>query len=444
MIDLAGWGNYPTLSTDLLTVRAAAGVRDFMGARSGLIARGAGRAYGDAAIGAQSTLSVLGLNRMRRFDPATGLLTVESGVTIADILTTFAPRGFFLKVVPGTKFVTVGGAIAADIHGKNHHRDGGFGNILESFRLALPGNQTVTCSPSENPELFRATLGGMGLTGVILEATIRLFPIETGWLRQQTRVADNLDAAITELQNSASSTYSVAWIDCLARGRSLGRSLIYAAEHATPREKEDLGGDLEVFPAARRAHLSAPHRFPAWLLNRTSVTAFNELYFRRGAARAGKPSLVHWDPFFFPLDAIANWNRIYGRRGFLQHQCVIPLDRARPVLTEILDRVSRRGSVSFLAVLKQLGEGGGALSFPLRGFTLAMDFPVTDTVFSFLDEIDALVVNAGGRLYLAKDARQSRATFETGYPELQRLRDIRRQIGGTEWMASHLSTRLGI
>jgi decaprenylphospho-beta-D-ribofuranose 2-oxidase len=444
MIDVAGWGNYPTISTELLTPRTPVSVHDFFGGRSGLIARGGGRAYGDAAIGAKFTLSSLSLSRMRYFDPATGLLTVESGVVIADILATFAPRGFFLKVVPGTKFATVGGAIAADIHGKNHHRDGGFGNVLESFRLALPGNETVTCSHSENYELFRATLGGMGLTGVILDATIRLFSIETGWLRQETRVADNLDAAITELENNASNRYSVAWIDCLARGRSLGRSLIYSADHATRHEKEDLGADLKTFPAAHRAHASVPDLFPAWLLNRTSVKAFNEVYFRRGATRAGKPSLVHWDPFFFPLDSIANWNRIYGRRGFLQHQCVIPLDRARAVLTEILDRVSLRGSVSFLAVLKQLGESGGAISFPLRGYTLAMDFPVTDTIFTFLDEIDKLVVDAGGRLYLAKDARQSRSTFESGYPELQLLRDIRRQTGGTERLASHLSKRLGI
>jgi decaprenylphospho-beta-D-ribofuranose 2-oxidase len=444
MIGLAGWGNYPRVSTELLTPRAPVDGQELFGERSGVIARGNGRAYGDAAIGAQFTLSSLGLNRMHAFDPATGRLTVEAGVMIADILATFASRGFFLKVVPGTKFVTVGGAIAADIHGKNHHRDGGFGNILESFRLVLPGGETITCSRSENAELFQATLGGMGLTGVILDATIHLFPIETGWLRQQTRVADNLDAAITELGNNVSTTYSVAWIDCLASGASLGRSLIYSAEHATRREKDILGADLSTFQAVRHARAPVPDLVPSWLLNRTSVRAFNEMYFRRGAAREGKPSLVHWDPFFFPLDAVANWNRIYGRRGFVQHQCVIPLDRARRVLPEILDRVSRRGSVSFLAVLKQLGEGSGVISFPLRGYTLAMDFPVTDTLFTFLDEIDRLVVDAGGRLYLAKDARQSRATFESGYSGLGRLRDTRRQTGGTKRLVSHLSARLGI
>ena len=444
MIDLGGWGNYPRFPTELVEPRTPADAENLLAGRSGLIARGNGRAYGDAGIGERSTLSSRGLNRMRAFDPQTGLLTVEAGVLIADVLATFASRGFFLKVVPGTKFVTIGGAIAADVHGKNHHRDGGFGDNLESFGLALASGETVTCSRSQNPELFAATTGGMGLTGVILEATIRLMPIETAWLRQQTTVAGNLDTAISELEKSASATYSVAWIDCLARGASLGRSLIYSAEHATLDDKDRLRPDLEPFPALNRGRLSVPAPLPSFILNRASVMAFNELYFRRGASRAGAESLVHWDPYFFPLDRIGNWNRIYGRRGLLQHQCVIPLDRARGVIGEILDRVSRRGSASFLAVLKLLGDSHGTISFPLRGYTLAMDFPVTETLFSFLDELDELVVGAGGRIYLAKDARQSRATFEAGYPGLAVLRDIRRQMPGGERLVSRQSARLGI
>ncbi|UGX99936.1 FAD-binding oxidoreductase [Bradyrhizobium quebecense] len=443
-IRLSGWGNYPKASTKLLEPPTPAAARDALLGRSGVVARGAGRAYGDAAIGTQATISSRGLSRMRRFDTATAQLTVEAGVTIADILAAFELRGFFLRVVPGTKFVTVGGAIAADVHGKNHHRDGGFGNIVDSFRLALPGGEIVSCSRSENAALFAATLGGMGLTGMILEATLRLLPIETAWLRQDTRVAGNLDAAIDQLEGNASSTYSVAWIDCLARGAALGRSLVYLAEHATRRDIDRLGPDLAPFPSPRTQLLSVPELFPGWLLNGTSMRVFNELYFRRGAAHQGKQRLVHWDPYFFPLDAISDWNRIYGRRGFVQYQCVIPLERARRVLADILDRVSRRGDASFLAVLKQLGDGGGPMSFPLRGYTLTMDFPVSDTLFAFLDQLDALVVDAGGRLYLAKDARQSRATFESGYPGLAALRDIRQQTGANTRLASHLSARLGI
>jgi len=292
--------------------------------------------------------------------------------------------------------------------------------------------------------LFAATIGGMGLTGVILEATIQLRRIETGWLRQETRVANDLDSAIAELESSASATYSVAWIDCLARGASLGRSLIYSAEHATRDDKDTLRPDLEPFPTVSQMRLSVPGLFPSWLFNRTSVKAFNELYFRQGASKAGVQSLVHWDSYFFPLDSIAGWNRIYGRKGFVQHQCVIPFRQARVVLAEILDRVSRLGSASFLTVLKLLRESNGVISFPLRGYTLAMDFPVTETIFAFLDELDELVVGAGGRLYLAKDARQSRATFEAGYPGLTVLRDIRRHTSGTERFVSRLSARLGI
>lgn len=444
MTYLSGWGNYPVAATRCLAEAGPANIAGLVGTHGRLIARGLGRAYGDAAIGRDSTVPTLGLNRMRSFDAATGLLRVEAGVSIADILATFAPRGYFLPVVPGTKFVTVGGAIAADVHGKNHHLDGGFVNGVEEFRLITSGGETVTCSRNDNPQLFAATAGGMGLTGIIVEGTLRLRPIETGWLRQQTHVAGDLDAAIAALERTAASTYSVAWIDCLARGKSLGRSLIYAADHASMQDCELLGVDGKAHAPPRPVRLAAPLFAPGWLLNRASVGAFNALYFGRGSARAGRPELVHWDPYFFPLDAIGHWNRIYGRRGFVQHQCVIPLHAARTVLAEILGRVSRRSSVSFLAVLKQLGDSSGMMSFPMRGYTLAMDFPMTDTLLPFLGELDTLVTGAGGRLYLAKDARQSRATLEAGYPGVTAFRELRQSTGADQHFASHLSARLGI
>jgi decaprenylphospho-beta-D-ribofuranose 2-oxidase len=314
-----------------------------------------------------------------------------------------------------------------------------------SFRLALPNGDTVTCSRDDNADLFLATIGGMGLTGVITEAVLRLVPIETGWLTQQTLVAGNLDAAIDALAQTASATYSVAWIDCLARGAALGRSLVYAAEHASAADQDRLGPGLPRYPIPRGGRSVGPlGPLAGFALTPLTVRAFNEAYFRRGASRAGAPRLVAWDPYFFPLDAIADWNRVYGRRGFLQHQCVIPLHNARSVLAAILERVSRHGNASFLAVLKQLGDSHGLISFPMRGYTLAMDFPVDDAVFGFLDEIDALVVAAGGRLYLAKDARQSRATFEQGSAGLGAFRALRKQIGAEQRLVSHLSARLGI
>jgi FAD/FMN-containing dehydrogenase len=315
---------------------------------------------------------------------------------------------------------------------------------VEELKLVVPGGETLTCSPAQNAALFAATIGGMGLTGTIVEATFRLRPIETGWMRQRTIVAGDLDAAMAALQETAAATYSVAWIDCLARGASLGRSLVYAAEHATREEVAALRPGAELFPARRPGRLAVPVDLPGGLLNRASVRAFNELYFRRGALGAGDPFLVHWDPYFFPLDGIGDWNRIYGRGGFVQYQCVIPPAAARQALGDIVERISRRGNASFLAVLKQLGPSPGTVSFSMEGFTLALDLPVTPDVFPLLDELDGIVVEAGGRLYLAKDSRQSAATFEAGYPGLPAFRDVRRAIGADERIASRLSTRLAI
>ncbi len=442
MTELAGWGRYPRHETELLAPAPEA-LPAILAERSGLVVRGNGRAYGDAAIGERLTLASRRLDRMRRFDPATGLLTVEAGVLLAEVIDAFLPRGFFPAVVPGTRLVTVGGMIAADVHGKNHHRDGGFGDHVASFHLALPGGAVVTCSAEENAELFAATIGGMGLTGAILEATIRLRPVETGWLRQQTTVAPDLDAAMAALAAAAGATYSVAWIDGLARGAALGRSLVYTAEHAT---RAELGGAAarDPLPRARGGRLAVPLDAPGWGLNRWSVRAFNEVYYRKGAAAAGTARLVPWEPYFFPLDGIRDWNRIYGRRGFLQHQCVIPTAAAREALGEILERVARRGSASFLAVLKQLGPGRRPLSFPLEGYTLAVDLPASPENLALLGEGDRVVVAAGGRLYLAKDARQARETFEAGYPDLPAFRALRRAVGAEERIASRLSRRLGL
>lgn len=444
MTELAGWGRYPKHESEMVAGRTAASVRSVMAAKQGVVARGLGRAYGDAAIGRAVTIDMRGLDRMRGFDTATGRLVVEAGVPLSAVLSAFTSRGFFPRVVPGTKFVTIGGMIAADVHGKNHHRVGGFGDNVDEIKLALPGGEAVTCSRQENAELFGATVGGMGLTGTILEASFRLKPVETGWLRQKTIVAHDLDSAMAALRDSDAATYSVAWIDCLARGASLGRSLVYVAEHASREDVARLRPKSPLFPPVKVGRLALPLNLPSMAVTRMSIGAFNEVYFRRGAAKAGGDFLVHWDPYFFPLDAIGSWNRIYGKRGFLQHQCVIPESSARPVLGEILDRISKRGNASFLAVLKRLGASSGTLSFPLAGYTLALDLQVRDDVFSLLDDIDKLVMSSGGRLYLAKDARQARETFEAGYPGLARFRDIRRTIAADDHIVSRQSMRLGI
>ena len=444
-MEVTGWGRYPRFEAALVEPSSMAEAARLQEGLTGFVARGNGRAYGDAAIGTISCLSLRGLDRFRGFDRASGRLSVEAGVLLSDIIAAFLPHGYFPAVVPGTKLVSVGGMIAADVHGKNHHGAGSFGEHVESFSLAMPDGSIVTCSAGQSPELFAATLGGMGLTGTILSATFRLSRVETGWVRQDTLVASDLAAALELLSKHDDATYSAAWIDCLAKGSALGRSLIHLGEHASRSDVEALAPGSPLFPGRRAARLAVPWNLPRLTLNRWSVAAFNEAYFRRGASAAGRPFLNSIDAFFFPLDAVRDWNRIYGANGFLQHQCVVPAEHAQETLGAILERIAARGNASFLAVLKKLGPSStGLMSFPGKGFTLALDLALDKDIFVFLDEIDRLVTAAGGRVYLAKDARQSRATFEAGYPDLQRFREIRRQIGADERIASRLSERLGI
>jgi FAD/FMN-containing dehydrogenase/putative flippase GtrA len=446
VMELMGWARYPRFETRVFKPATPAEAARLQSTLDGTVARGNGRAYGDAAIGAASCLCALGLDRFHHFDESDGRLAVEAGVLLSDIIAAFLPRGFFPPVVPGTKFVSVGGMVAADVHGKNHHGAGGFGDHVEAFDLALPDGQVSTCSRRENIDLFAATIGGMGLTGTILSATFRLLPLETAWIRQETVVARNLAESIAVLTARDEAPYSAAWIDCLATGESLGRSLVYLGRHASRSEVDALAGARGVRAATKPGRrLSVPVELPGFTLNRWSVAAFNEVYFRRGAATAGPPFLTRIEPFFFPLDGVLNWNRIYGRRGFLQHQSVIDARHAEAAIGEILTHFARRGNASFLAVLKKLGPAArGLLSFPSPGFTLALDVAIDRGVFDFLDEIDKIVVAAGGRIYLAEDARQSRTTFAAGYPNLEKFRTIRRQIGADRRIASRLSDRLGI
>ncbi|SFH14489.1 FAD-binding oxidoreductase [Methylobacterium gossipiicola] len=440
--EVSGWGRYPRRTTRLVSVRDEDAVAPLHRSGTGLVARGNGRAYGDAAIGADTTLDLRGLDRMVAFDPGTGHLTVEAGVLLADIIDAFLPRGFFPAVVPGTRTVTVGGMIAADVHGKNHHGAGGFGAHLRDLTLALPDGTVRSCGPGS--ELFAATVGGMGLTGTILRATLRLRRVETGWIRRSTVAAADLDAAMAALEAAHDTTYAVAWIDGLARGAARGRALVYRGEHATRADLAALSPGAPLQPPAGRGALAVPFDLPALTLNRVTVGAFNALYYGRGRAGAGRDGLVGWAPYFFPLDGIRDWNRIYGARGFLQHQCVIPKARSRDTLGAILERVSH-AAPSFLAVLKLLGGGGGLLSFPIRGYTLTLDFPATPANLALLDDLDAIVRDAGGRIYLAKDARQSRDTFEAGYGDAAaRFRALRRAIDGEGRIASVLSRRLGL
>jgi decaprenylphospho-beta-D-ribofuranose 2-oxidase len=434
---ISGWGNYPRRAARVLTARDPADLPRLIASGEPIIARGAGRAYGDAAIGSGATLSTAGLNRMIAFDGATASLTVEAGVTLAEILEAFVPRGFFPPVVPGTRYVTVGGMVAANVHGKNHHKVGGFGRHVERLTLVGADGAQLVCSPTQNADVFRATIGGMGLTGIIREVTFRLDPIESAFIRSETVVAPDLDAAFRAFEDSRDWTYTVAWVDCLARGTSLGRSLLFRGE---PARRDECERASQNFSAQRR--LAVPFDLPGFILNRATVGAFNALYFN--GHRAGT-AIVPLLRYFFPLDGIGHWNRLYGRRGFVQYQCVIPKPHSRAAIGEILDLVSSRGSPSFLTVLKLLGpDEAGLMSFPLEGYTLTLDFHATEATFRLVEELDRCVMQHGGRIYLAKDACQGPALVEAGYPNLPAFRALRHDSGADARFQSLQSHRLSL
>lgn len=431
---LSGWGRFPRLPCRTADARGEAEVRARLAEGRSWIARGAGRSYGDPALNPDGVLRMGKSNRFLSFDPATGELACEAGVLLADVVATFAPRGWFPPVTPGTKFVTVGGMAACDVHGKNHHCAGSFGRHLLWLDVMLADGAVVRTTPGE--DLFAASVGGMGLCGVILRLAFRLIPIEGRAIRQDTVAAPDLDAAMAAFEARPDATYAVAWIDCLTRGAAQGRSLVYFGEHATAEE-------ARAAPPPRPARAKrVPVDFPALALNPLSVRAFNELYWRRG--RPGR-AVVDYEPYFYPLDAVLEWNRIYGPGGFVQHQCVLPPTGAREALGLMLDRISARGAGSFLAVLKLMGEGtpGCPLSFPMPGWTLALDFQATSANFSLLTELDAIVADHGGRLYLAKDARAGASSLR-GYPDLDLFRELKARFDPERRFRSAQSERLGL
>jgi FAD/FMN-containing dehydrogenase len=407
------------------------------------IARGLGRSYGDAALNAGAgVISFTRLNRFLAFDSATGVLECEAGVSLAEILDCFLPRGYFPPVTPGTKFVTLGGAIASDVHGKNHHRVGTISPFLLDFRLLTPEEELLTCSREENPQIFWATIGGMGLTGLIVSARIRLKPVETAYLRVDYRRVRNVEEAIAALSESDHLyEHSVAWIDCLARGSSMGRSVLMRANHATREEvPASLGDPLSPRRAARR---SIPFDFPSAILSPLTIRAFNTVFYR--AHGTSSANIVDFDRFFYPLDSIHQWNRMYGKRGFTQYQVVFPLEAGPAGLVELLRRLSASGRGSFLGVLKRFGDANAALlSFPLRGYTLALDLPMDDGVASFLRDLDRLLLDHGGRVYLAKDAVTTAATFAAMYPRLDEFRQVKARLDPRGRLSSSLARRLGI
>ena len=435
---VTNWGNYPVIDALVHTPSTFDEVKKIVSSSNELIARGLGRSYGDSSLN-HTILSTLRLNHILAFDEQTGVITCEAGVSLSEILDAFVPRGWFLPVTPGTKFVTVAGAAASDIHGKNHHVAGSFSRHIQSLKVLLSDGTTVSCSREEQSDLFWATCGGMGLTGVILEVTFVLIKIETGYIRQRIMKARNVEEAIELFEENVHWTYSMAWIDCLAKGDHLGRSAVILGEHVTKDEIKYRFGD----PLRPKKHFTAkiPLYFPDFTLNTFSVKLFN---LARYATYISGDSIVDYEPFFYPLDTILEWNKIYGKRGFTQYQFVIPKNNSAEGLKIILQRIAESGEGSFLAVLKLFGQEDGMLSFPQEGYTLALDFPLTPKAFALFSELDEIVTQYGGRLYLTKDVRMKKEVFQKGYEHLPQFLDVKRKYDPEKKFLSLQSRRVGI
>lgn len=430
-MQIHGWGNYPVIDAEISKPSSLSSCRDAI-QDVPIISRGMGRSYGDSA-NAKHVLQTTYLDRYIDFDAKRGSITCEAGITLRAILNLIVPKGWFLPVTPGTCHATLGGAIASDVHGKNHHLEGTLGQHIISISLLLGTGEIVTASPTKNPELFFATCGGMGLTGIILSATIKVKPIRSSNIKQTTLKACNLDTIYELFELHQNAQYSVAWIDCLATGKNLGRSILMLGEHA---EDDSLNVNF-------KKALSVPTYMPCQLLNRWTIKAFNGLYFSKASHE--KTTILPFESYFFPLDRLNDWNKLYGKVGFIQYQFVLPKSAGIAGMKEILMKITSSTTSSFLAVLKMLGtQNQNLLSFPIEGMTLALDFRINEETLNLIRELDAMVVEWGGKIYLTKDALMSEQTFKSTYPQWHEFEDIREKYGAIGRFASTQSQRLGL
>ncbi len=433
MKNLISWGLYPKIENRVLKFDSNEELKEIVDSNDSLIPYGNGRSYGDSAI-SSSIIYTKPKDYFLSFDEESGLLEVESGVLLKDILDSFVPKGWFLKVTPGTKLITIGGAIASDVHGKNHHIEGCFSECVEEFEIMVADGSIKSCSKAQNRELFLATCGGMGLTGVIVKAKIYLKKINSSTIAQTTIKTKNLKETFEAFEEYSHLPYSVAWIDCLAKGDDIGKCLLMVGDF-----KDD--GKLKY---KSKGGLSIPFTFPSFALNNWSVRAFNWLYYGKAPNGVSTQS-VGIDTFFYPLDAIGHWNRIYGKGGFTQYQFILPKELSFEGLEEILSTISDSGKGSFLAVLKLYGkENENYLSFPIEGYSLALDFKIEKGLWELLDRLDEIVLKYRGRVYLTKDVRVKKETFEKGYSGIEKFREFREKNGMVEKFSSLQSQRVGV
>ncbi|HXS35431.1 MAG TPA: FAD-binding oxidoreductase [Flavipsychrobacter sp.] len=439
---IANWGNYPAIESEEVQFTSISELKNIVTSNATAIARGNGRCYGDASLSSNVTISTLKFDKVLDFDTKEGIFECQAGVMLDQILEIIVPEGWFLPVTPGTKFITVGGAVASDVHGKNHHIDGAFSKHVIELKIMLSTGEVVTCNKEQNTDLLEATCGGMGLTGVIISVRFQLKKIETAYIKQTKIKVTHLEELLDLFEANEHFTYSVAWIDCLKKGNGFGRSVLLMGEHALEEElteKQMAKGPLKI---PKRKSFSFPVNLPSWILNNFTVRLFNFLYYNKNLKKESN-SIISYEQFFYPLDSILHWNRGYGKKGFVQYQFVVPLENKEGLIS-ILNKINEKGWGSFLAVLKIFGKQTDLISFPIQGYTLALDFPVRKNLFEFLHELDQIVLQHGGRIYLSKDARMKSNIFWKGYSNSEEFVSVVKKYNPLTKFQSIQSTRLSI
>jgi hypothetical protein len=430
---ISGWGQYPKIDANLFYPENKSQCFDYIKKKS-LIPRGSGKSYGDSA-NADNVLQSLKINKVLKFDKINGVITCEAGVTFRDLITIIVPEGWFFPVTPGTSYLTIGGAIAADVHGKNHHNEGSFSDYILNMDMILGSGDFVSVSKKVLPDLFYATCGGMGLTGFIFSATIKLKRITSSKIIQSIQVSKSLEEVCESFERFSSANYSVAWLDTIATGKDFGKSIFFLGNHA----------DNKDFVIEKFKPLNLPMKIGSFIINKYTMNVFNKIYYKRSSIKSNNKSLIDINNFFYPLDKIKNWNLIYGNKGFTQYQFVIPKKNSILNLKKILKTISDNNEYSSLAVLKLLGKNNNNyLSFPMEGLTLALDFKLSNSIIKLIKFLDEMIVDMNGKIYLAKDALMKEDVFKKTYTKWREFENVRHKYSAVGKFSSTQSRRLGL